>query len=116
LLFDEPLSNLDAKLRESVGFELGGLQKRLGITSVYVTHDQAEALVISDRIGIMNRGRILQVGTPMEIYERPTCKFVADFIGITSFINGKVIDVDNEGLATIETDDGLVIKATPSKS
>ncbi len=118
LLFDEPLSNLDAKLRESVRFELRELQKKLGITSIYVTHDQAEALVISDRIGVMNEGKILQVGTPTEIYERPSCKFVADFIGISSFIEGKIVEVGEKGRVVVETDDGLLIKAvspTPEK-
>lgn len=116
LLFDEPLSNLDAKLREAVRFELRELQKKLGITSIYVTHDQAEALVISDRIAVMNEGKIIQIGSPMEIYEKPESKFIADFIGVSSFIEGKIIDIDEEGLSTLESEDGLKIKAVCSKA
>ncbi|MDL2235382.1 ABC transporter ATP-binding protein [Christensenellaceae bacterium OttesenSCG-928-L17] len=86
LLFDEPLSNLDAKLREHMRDELRALQKRLGITSLYVTHDQAEAMAISDRVVIMKDGDLVQVGTPKEIYEYPTTKFVAHFIGKANFI------------------------------
>lgn len=86
LLFDEPLSNLDAKLREHMRDELRALQKRLHITSLYVTHDQSEAMAISDRVVIMNQGKIAQVGTPREIYEYPVSRFVADFIGKANFI------------------------------
>jgi ABC-type Fe3+/spermidine/putrescine transport system ATPase subunit len=81
LLLDEPLSNLDLKLREEMRVEIAGLQRRLGITTVFVTHDQGEALVMSDRIAVMNAGRIEQVGAPAEIYERPATRFVAEFIG-----------------------------------
>jgi iron(III) transport system ATP-binding protein len=88
LLFDEPLSNLDAKLREHMRDELRALQKRLGITSLYVTHDQSEAMAISDRIVIMKNGDLMQVGTPKEIYEYPNNKFVANFIGKANFISG----------------------------
>jgi len=87
LLFDEPLSNLDAKLRESMRVEIRNLQQRLGITSVYVTHDQIEALAISDRIVVMNKGNIEQVGSPLEIYFRPKTFFVADFMGATNFLD-----------------------------
>jgi putative spermidine/putrescine transport system ATP-binding protein len=87
LLLDEPLSNLDLKLREEMRIEIAGLQRRLGITTVFVTHDQGEALVMSDRIAVMNAGRIEQVGTPSEIYERPASRFVAEFIGRTNFFN-----------------------------
>ncbi len=90
LLFDEPLSNLDAKLRESMRLELRELQRALGITSVYVTHDQVEAMVISDRISVMHRGRILQTGTARELYERPADPFVADFLGASNFLRGRV--------------------------
>jgi spermidine/putrescine transport system ATP-binding protein len=81
LLLDEPLGALDLKLRQNMQYELKDLQTRVGITFVYVTHDQEEALTMSDRIGVMNQGRLLQVGDPTEIYERPTSRFVADFIG-----------------------------------
>jgi iron(III) transport system ATP-binding protein len=86
LLFDEPLSNLDAKLREYMRDELRKLQKRLGITSVYVTHDQAEAMAISDRVVIMRDGRICQVGRPRDVYEWPSSRFVANFMGKANFI------------------------------
>ncbi|RLI41075.1 polyamine ABC transporter ATP-binding protein, partial [Candidatus Bathyarchaeota archaeon] len=79
LLFDEPLSNLDFKLRQQMRFELKAIQKKVGITAIYVTHDQTEALTMSDRIAIMNKGKLVQVGTPTEIYEKPTNKFVANF-------------------------------------
>ena len=85
LLLDEPLSNLDLKLREEMRVEIAGLQRRLAITTVFVTHDQGEALVMSDRIAVMNAGRIEQVGVPAEIYERPATRFVAEFIGRMNF-------------------------------
>ena len=88
LLFDEPLSNLDAKLREKVRIEIRELQRRLGITTLYVTHDQAEALAISDRIVVMNRGRIEQVGDPASIYRAPRSSFVADFLGAANIVEG----------------------------
>src|SRR5260221_9538204 len=90
LLLDEPLSNLDAKLRERMRFELKRLQRELGITTVYVTHDQSEALALSHEVAVMNAGRIEQVGAPREIYERPANRFVADFIGSTNFLQGEV--------------------------
>jgi iron(III) transport system ATP-binding protein len=90
LLLDEPLSNLDAKLRERMRFELKRLQRDLGITTVYVTHDQSEALALSHSIAVMNRGEIQQTGTPREIYERPSNQFVADFIGSTNFLRATV--------------------------
>jgi len=90
LLFDEPLSNLDAKLRETMRAEIRRVQQRLSITAVYVTHDQIEALSMSDRIVIINRGEIEQIGTPTEIYHSPRTKFVADFMGVTNFLEGKV--------------------------
>ncbi|MCP4752425.1 MAG: ABC transporter ATP-binding protein [Proteobacteria bacterium] len=93
LLLDEPLSNLDAKLREELRFEIKSLVRRMGITSVYVTHDQAEAMVISDRIAVMNSGNVAQLGTAREIYKKPANKFVADFIGTMNFIAGEVVDV-----------------------
>ncbi len=91
LLFDEPLSNLDAKLREKMRFEVRQLQKRLGITSIYVTHDQQEAMVIADRVVLMNEGRIDQIGNPIEIYERPASRFGAEFIGLANIVEAKVV-------------------------
>jgi len=91
LLFDEPLSNLDAKLRAQMRIEIRHLQQRLGITSIYVTHDQTEAMSLSDRIVVMDQGRVEQVGTPEEIYQRPASIFVADFIGRANFIETQVI-------------------------
>lgn len=93
LLLDEPLSNLDAKLREKMRFEIKSLVRRMGITSVYVTHDQAEAMVISDRIAVMESGDVVQIGTAQEIYERPANRFVADFIGTMNFMSGEVVQV-----------------------
>ena len=91
LLLDEPLSNLDAKLRELMRFELKRLQRELGITTVYVTHDQSEALALSHSIAVMNEGRIQQIGPPRDIYERPRSRFVADFVGTTNFLDGTVL-------------------------
>jgi len=90
LLLDEPLSNLDAKLRDRMRSELKRLQRELGLTTVYVTHDQSEALALSHEIAVMNDGRVVQVGTPREIYEQPKNQFVADFVGTTNFISGIV--------------------------
>jgi ABC-type Fe3+/spermidine/putrescine transport system ATPase subunit len=90
LLLDEPLSNLDAKLREEMRFEIKEVVTRLGITAMYVTHDQGEALALSDRVAIMNRGRLEQLGTPEEIYESPSSRFVAEFIGLSNFLDGQV--------------------------
>jgi len=94
LLLDEPLSNLDAKLRERMRFELKRLQRDLGITTVYVTHDQSEALALSHSIAVMNAGRIEQLGSPREVYERPRNQFVADFVGSTNFVAGDVAGPD----------------------
>ena len=91
LLLDEPLSNLDAKLRESLRFELKRLQQDIGITSIYVTHDQIEALALSSRIAVMKDGQLMQVGTPLEIYQRPANKFVAEFIGTSNFLDGRIV-------------------------
>ncbi len=96
LLFDEPLSNLDAKLRVQMRSEIRRLQRRLNITSVYVTHDQIEAMAMSDRIVVMNAGRIEQIGTPQEVYRYPQSRFVADFIGRANFIETRVEAVDGE--------------------
>jgi ABC-type Fe3+/spermidine/putrescine transport system ATPase subunit len=88
LLLDEPLSNLDAKVRVQVRAEIRRLQRELGITTVYVTHDQEEALSLSDRVAVMRDGRVLQVASPRELYERPATRFVADFVGVNNFIPG----------------------------
>lgn len=90
LLLDEPLSNLVAKLRESMRFEISSIQKELGITVIYVTHDQSEAMTMSDRVVVMSRGVIQQIGTPYEIYRNPANKMVADFIGLVNFVEGEV--------------------------
>ena len=94
LLLDEPLSNLDAKLRDRMRSELKRLQRDLNLTTVYVTHDQSEALALSHEIAVMNEGRVVQVGTPRQIYEQPSEQFVADFVGSTNFIGGTVETVD----------------------
>jgi iron(III) transport system ATP-binding protein len=96
LLLDEPLSNLDAKVRIQVRAEIRKLQKELGITTVYVTHDQEEALTLSDRIAVFNQARVFQLGTPRELYERPSNRFVADFIGINNMLEGRVLSADGE--------------------
>jgi iron(III) transport system ATP-binding protein len=113
LLLDEPLSNLDAKLRERMRFELKRLQRELGITTVYVTHDQSEALALSHSIAVMNRGRIQQTGAPREIYERPASQFVADFIGTTNFLRATVRGGDSApGFFTVDSEIGaLRVKA-----
>lgn len=101
LLFDEPLSNLDAKLREYMRDELRSLQQRLGITSLYVTHDQSEAMAISDKVVLMNKGKIAQLGSPKDLYENPNSKFVANFIGKSNFVDCKIIE-NKEKNAIIE--------------
>jgi iron(III) transport system ATP-binding protein len=97
LLLDEPLSNLDAKLRERMRWELKELQRRTGITFVYVTHDQAEAMALSDRIAVMHQGEIAQVGAPREVYTRPASKVVADFMGLVNLIPGQVLGGAGDG-------------------
>ena len=94
LLLDEPLSNLDAKLRERMRWELKELQRRTGITFVYVTHDQSEAMALSDRIAVMHAGEIMQVGAPRAVYARPVNKIVADFMGLVNLIPGRVVRAD----------------------
>jgi spermidine/putrescine transport system ATP-binding protein len=105
LLLDEPLGALDLKLRKAVQLELKRLQKQLGITFIYVTHDQEEAMTISDRIAVMNRGKIEQIGSPQEIYETPVNRFVADFIGETNFLSGTTVQTG----ASVTVDLGGVI-------
>jgi iron(III) transport system ATP-binding protein len=110
LLFDEPLSNLDAKLRADMRIELRELQHRLGITSVYVTHDLEEALAMSDRIVVMRDGLIEQTGTPDEIYRLPNSAFVADFVGSANLIRGRHRpDLDGDGLIALETSAGHIV-------
>jgi len=106
LLYDEPLSNLDAKLREQMRYDLLELHSRLKIPALYVTHDQAEAMVLSKRIIVMNQGKFMQVGVPNEIYNRPENRFVSDFIGLTNFIKGKLKQVYGEREALVETNMG----------
>mgnify|MGYP005844314353 FL=1 len=101
LLLDEPLGALDLKLRKEMQLELKALQQQVGITFVYVTHDQEEALTMSDRIAVMNQGKVLQIGPPAEIYERPNCRFVADFIGETNFLEGTLARME-DGRASVE--------------
>ena len=91
LLLDEPLSNLDAKLRVQVRRELRDLQRRLGLTTIFVTHDQEEANAVCDRIAVMNEGVVQQVGTPIELYERPANLFVASFLGTANILQGEII-------------------------
>jgi iron(III) transport system ATP-binding protein len=98
LLFDEPLSNLDAKLREQMRLEIRRIQQTFGITSIYVTHDQIEAMTVSDRIVVMNKGNLIQIGTPFEIYSRPASRFVADFIGKVNIFEGRVSARRTEGV------------------
>ncbi len=105
LLLDEPLSNLDAKLREELRFELKRLQRDLGITGLYVTHDQVEALAMSNRVAVMRDGKIEQIGRPRDVYEGPQSRFVADFIGTSNFIDGTVAAKEG-GVYRISTDDG----------
>lgn len=107
LLLDEPLSNLDAKLRIDVREELKAIQKRFGITMVYVTHDQEEALAISDTIIVMNKGKVMQTGSPQEIYRRPANRFVADFVGCANFIKGTVVPSSESELA-VRTGNALI--------
>jgi ABC-type Fe3+/spermidine/putrescine transport system ATPase subunit len=102
LLLDEPLSNLDAKLRMNIRAELRQLQQSIGITTIYVTHDQGEALALSDQIAVIDQGRIVQVGSPWEIYYRPRTAFVADFIGTANIIEGRVVEAAG-GCVTVES-------------
>jgi spermidine/putrescine transport system ATP-binding protein len=115
LLLDEPLGALDLKLRKEMQLELKTLQRDVGITFVYVTHDQEEALTMSDRIAVMHQGKVLQVGTPTEVYERPGCRFVAEFIGETNFLEG-VVEDQRDGLVTVLVDGSLPVVAEADSS
>ncbi|MEH2266099.1 ABC transporter ATP-binding protein [Nostoc sp.] len=108
VLLDEPLGALDLKLRKEMQVELSNLHKDLGVTFVMVTHDQEEALSLSDRIAVMNQGKIEQVGTPSQIYERPQTSFVADFIGDTNLFSGEIVTIDSSNIK-ISTKTGLSI-------
>lgn len=114
LLLDEPLANLDKKLRIAMQLELKEIQKRTGTTFLYVTHDQSEALTMSDMIAVMNEGKIIQIGTPSEIYNTPTNVFVADFIGAGNFLKiKKVFKSDNDNILLLENEKGAKIKYMP---
>jgi len=106
LLLDEPLSNLDAKLRLEMRTEIRRVCKEFGLTAIYVTHDQKEALSISDRMAILEGGKIAQIGDPQTVYRRPVSRIVADFIGETNFVEGKILDA-SEGKARVETPLGV---------
>ncbi|MCS7110212.1 MAG: ABC transporter ATP-binding protein [Candidatus Caldarchaeum sp.] len=110
ILFDEPLSNLDAKLREELRYELKTLLKSVGITAVYVTHDQLEAFTVSDRIAIMRNGRIVQIGSPKEIYEEPRDRFVAGFIGESSLLDGDVVNISGD-YVDVKINGGQTVRA-----
>ncbi|MBL8147107.1 MAG: ABC transporter ATP-binding protein [Anaerolineae bacterium] len=110
LLLDEPLGALDLKLRKEMQYELASMQEQLGITFIYVTHDQEEAMTMADRIAVMDKGTVLQSGSPDDIYETPRTRFVADFIGETNFVVGKYVGMW-ERFAQVEISEGLVIEA-----
>ncbi|MDG0817600.1 ABC transporter ATP-binding protein [Bdellovibrio svalbardensis] len=109
LLLDEPLSALDQKLREHMQKELRALQQKLGLTFIYVTHDQEEALALSDRIGIMNKGELVQVNSPREIYENPETIFASQFLGTTSLLQGELVEISQD-LATVRLSDGSLVR------
>jgi iron(III) transport system ATP-binding protein len=113
LLLDEPLSNLDVKLREQMRVELRTLQQKLGLTLVYVTHDQVEALSLSDTVAVMNRGRVEQLGAPRELYERPATPFVRDFLGKSVTLKARVVANDDAG-TTVETEANVRLRCVPS--
>jgi iron(III) transport system ATP-binding protein len=113
LLLDEPLSNLDAKLRDRMRTEIRDLQRRLRITTLYVTHDQGEALSMSNRIAVMDQGTIVQEGTPREIYQRPATRFVADFVGTANLLDAEVVDRAGEDHLLLRTAGGVVRAACP---
>ncbi len=114
LLCDEPLGALDKKLRQAMQFELKNLQKKIGVTLVYVTHDQEEALTMSDRIAVMEGGKVTQIGDPLEIYNRPSTRFVSNFIGDSNIFEGRASVQDGDRL-TVMSEDGIVIAAQSDK-
>jgi len=113
LLLDEPLAALDKKLREQTQFELMNIQDELGVTFVVVTHDQEEAMILSTRIAVMEKGRFEQIGTPKEVYEFPRNRFVADFIGTINMFDGKVVEL-SDGLLLVASGDAGATLATPT--
>ncbi|GAC1694117.1 MAG: ABC transporter ATP-binding protein [Steroidobacteraceae bacterium] len=115
LLLDEPLAALDKKLREHTQFELLSIQQRLGVTFIVVTHDQEEAMTLGQRLGVMNHGRIAQVGTPSDIYESPANRFVADFIGSVNMFEGRVAEGGSDCLRIASTELGCTVRAEPAR-
>ena len=115
LLLDEPLGALDLKLRKQMQFELKAMQQRLGISFIYVTHDQEEAMTMADRIGVMHDGRLLQIGTPEEIYDQPVDRFVADFIGETNFLEGQLEAISAERGSVRTREGALLLQGTLPK-
>ncbi|OGQ79261.1 MAG: hypothetical protein A3F90_02555 [Deltaproteobacteria bacterium RIFCSPLOWO2_12_FULL_60_19] len=116
LLLDEPLSNLDAKLREGMRVEIRRLQRQLGITTVYVTHDQVEALSMSDMVGVMHNGRLVELDTPRGVYERPRTRFGAEFIGTANLVRGRRSGLSEGGWKAAETELGTLCYASPGCS
>jgi len=114
LLLDEPLSNLDAKLREDLRAEIKDLTRKLGVTAIYVTHDQLEALAMSDRIAVMHGGRIVQEASPRELYLNPKTSFVAQFIGQINFFDGQIVETQHSNLGAVETAHGVWRCSVPS--
>ena len=116
LLLDEPLSNLDAKLREEMRVELKRLQRTLGVTAIYVTHDQAEALALSDSIAVLDRGRIIQIGSPDEIYHEPNSEFVAAFVGAANVFHGRLVsDGGQPDVVSVRLADGTILHCRPGR-
>ncbi|MGH7322394.1 MAG: ABC transporter ATP-binding protein [Candidatus Rokuibacteriota bacterium] len=113
LLLDEPLSNLDAKLREQMRHELSTLVTTLGIATLYVTHDQSEALAMSQRIAVMDRGVVVQEGTPEEVYSRPRHQFVAEFVGTANFFEGAIVSWPADGLVVVQAGDAMLVCRRP---
>jgi ABC-type Fe3+/spermidine/putrescine transport system ATPase subunit len=113
ILMDEPLSNLDAKMRVRLRAELQSVQRRLGLTTVYVTHDQEEALSMGDLVAVMDQGLLQQLGSPTDLYRRPANRFVADFIGLNNFVEARCVEVDERRIE-LQTDDGATLVAEAS--
>ncbi|MGQ0551464.1 MAG: ABC transporter ATP-binding protein, partial [Armatimonadota bacterium] len=121
LLLDEPLSNLDARLRVQMRNELINLQRHLGITTIYVTHDQDEALMLSTRIAVLHNGHLVQLGTPQDVYERPVDTFVADFLGGANFLPGTIREASSAvgasgGLIAVALDGGAILRAAAARN